>query len=144
MDILFIFLLDSIYFLNMFHIVSLLYFLIDGVKSRSGHDRCQSFGPILYVSNPTLVFSYNFQMILHGFASRSPKNIVFFIKNMVFDQKSWFFLFVGLKTLLFGLLDAKPCRTIIKLPQKVSVGAETCEIWPKLWLRSCPDLLLTP
>ena len=29
----------SIYFLNMFHICSLVRFLISGVKSRSGHDR---------------------------------------------------------------------------------------------------------
>ena len=48
------------------------------------------------------------------------------------------------KTLLFGFLHAKPCRTIMKLPQKVSFGSERCKIGPKLWLRSCPDLLLTP
>ena len=32
---------------------------------------------------------------------------------------------------VFGLLDAKPCRTIMKLHQKLSFGPETCEIEPK-------------
>ena len=36
--------------------------------------------------------------------------------------------FAGLETMFFGLLDAKPCRTIMKLPQKVSFGPEACEI----------------
>ena len=44
----------------------------------------------------------------------------------------------------FGLLDAKPCRLIWKLPQKVSFGTGTCEIEPKLFICSCPKLLLTP
>ena len=34
----------------MFHIFSLMCFLIYGVKSRSGHDRSQSFGPISHDS----------------------------------------------------------------------------------------------
>ena len=38
-----------IYFLDMFHVFSLVCFLIYGVKSRSGHDRSQSFGPISHV-----------------------------------------------------------------------------------------------
>ena len=46
-----------------------------------------------------------------------------------------------MKKLFFRLLDAKPCRIIWKLPQKLCFGAK---IGPKLWLRSCPDLLLTP
>ena len=44
------------YFLNMFHIFSLVCFLIYGVKSRSGHDRSQSFRPIWHVSGPEIVF----------------------------------------------------------------------------------------
>ena len=51
-------------FLNMFHIVSLVCFLIYGVKSRSGHDRSQSFGPIWHVSGPEMVFWRNDLMIL--------------------------------------------------------------------------------
>ena len=56
-----------IYFLNMF----LMCFLIYGVKHRSGHDRSQSFGPILHVSDPKLKFWGNFILVLHGFAWRS-------------------------------------------------------------------------
>ena len=41
-----------IYFLDMFYIVSFVCFLIYGGKSRSGHDRSQSFGPIWLVSGP--------------------------------------------------------------------------------------------
>ena len=59
----------------MFHIFSLVCFLIYGVMSRSGHDRSQSFGSILQISGPKLIFGCNFQVILHGFAPRSPKNI---------------------------------------------------------------------
>ena len=61
----------------MFHIFPLVCFFIHGVKSRSGHDRCQSFGSISYVSGLKLTFRGNFIMILHGFASRNPKNMVF-------------------------------------------------------------------
>ena len=50
------------------------------------------------------------------------------------------FRFVGLKTMFFELLHAKPCRTIMRLHQKLSFGPETCEIEPTLWLRTCPDL----
>ena len=63
-----------IYVLNMFHIFSLVCFLIYGVKSRSGHDRSQSFWQILHMSGPKLTFGGNFQMILYGFAWRSSKN----------------------------------------------------------------------
>ena len=44
--------------------------------------------------------------------------------------------------MFFGLLDAKPCRTIMKLPQKVSFGPETCEIGPKLWFLASGFCLL--
>ena len=43
---------------------------------------------------------------------------------------------------VFGLLDAKPYRTMMKLPPKVIFDPETCEIGPKVGLQSCPDLLL--
>ena len=36
------------------------------------------------------------------------------------------------ETLFFGFLDTKPCRTIVKLPQKVSFGPEMCEIESKV------------
>ena len=45
-----------IYFLNMFHIFSPVCFLIYEVKSRSGHDRIQSFGPISHVWDQKLTF----------------------------------------------------------------------------------------
>ena len=35
--------------------------------------------------------------------------------------------------MFFELLGAKPCRTIMKLPQEVSSEPETCEIAPKVW-----------
>ena len=50
----------------MFHIFSLVCFLIYGVKSRSGHDRSQSFGPISHVSGPEMTFWNDFIVILHG------------------------------------------------------------------------------
>ena len=42
--------------------------------------------------------------------------------------------------MFFGLLDAKPCRTIVKSPQQVSFGPEACEIGPKVEIWTCPDL----
>ena len=57
-----------IYILNMSHIFSLVCFLIYGVKSRSGHDRSQSFGSILHVSGAKLSFwciSRWFSTVLH-------------------------------------------------------------------------------
>ena len=82
MDIPYIF---HIYFLNMFHIFSLVCFLIYGVKSRSGHDRSKSFGPISDVSGPKLTFWGNFLMILHGFVWRNLENIAFASKNDLLD-----------------------------------------------------------
>ena len=46
----------------MFHIFSLVCFLIYGVKSRSGHDRSQSFSLISHESGPKLSLEYNFYM----------------------------------------------------------------------------------
>ena len=77
MDVPYIFVIYSIYtyiyiyFLDMFHVFSLVCFLIYGAKSRSGHERSQSFGPISHVSGPKLTFWGNFIMVLHGFAWRS-------------------------------------------------------------------------
>ena len=44
-----------IYFLAMFHIFSLVCFLIYGVKRRSGHDGSQSFCLIWHLSGPKMV-----------------------------------------------------------------------------------------
>ena len=44
--------------------------------------------------------------------------------------------------MFFELLDAKPCRTIMKLPQKVSFESETCEIAPTLWFLASGFCLL--
>ena len=75
-----------VYFLAMWSMFSLVCFLIHEVKSRSGHDRSQSFGSISHISGPKLTFWGNFIMVLHGFVSRSPRNIVFFC----FDNKQYF------------------------------------------------------
>ena len=45
---------------------------------------------------------------------------------------SLIFKVFGLKTMFFELLQAKPCRTITKLFQKLNLEPETCEIIPKL------------
>ena len=42
----------------------------------------------------------------------------------------------------FELLDAKPCRTIMKLPQKVSFEPEAGEIGPKVWFLASGFCLL--
>ena len=49
-------------------------------------------------------------------------------------KKTWFLSFSGKKW----------CRIIYKFRQNTISGPETCQIGPKLWLRSCPDLLFTP
>ena len=63
-------------FLKMLHRFSLVCFLIYGVKSSFGHEQMMSVGQISHVSVPKLSFWGNFMMVLHGFASRSPKNTV--------------------------------------------------------------------
>ena len=40
------------------------------------------------------------------------------------------------------LLQQKWCRIIMSFRQITISGPETCQIEPKLWLQSCPDLLL--
>ena len=42
----------------------------------------------------------------------------------------------------FEILDAKPRRTIMKLPQKASLGPETCGIEPKFWFLASGFCLL--
>ena len=42
--------------------------------------------------------------------------------------------------MFFEFLQAKPCRIIKKIHQKVSFGSETCQIGPKLWLWTLPGL----
>ena len=44
--------------------------------------------------------------------------------------------------MFFELLDAKPCRTIMKLLQKVSFESETCEVALKLWFLASGFCLL--
>ena len=69
-------------------VFSLVCFLIYGVKSKSGHDWIQSFGPTLHASGPKIGFWRNFIMILHGFCWRSWKIKLFWPKTLIFDQKS--------------------------------------------------------
>ena len=44
--------------------------------------------------------------------------------------------------MFFELLHAKPCRTIVKLPQEVSFGPEMCEIGRKVWFLASGFCLL--
>ena len=50
--------------------------------------------------------------------------------------------FFGLKAVFFKLLHEKPCRTIMKLPQKINFEPETCEIAPKFWFLASGFCLL--
>ena len=50
-----------------------------------GHVRFPTFDQVLHASDLEITFGSNFLMILHGFASRNPKNIVFQFKNAIFD-----------------------------------------------------------
>ena len=76
-------------------------------------------------------------------------------------RKSYFNLFLGIPFGIFGIFgqilrllikitwflsfssknDAESLCHFVKIP---IFGPETCQIGPKLWLPSCPDLLLTP
>ena len=62
------------------------------------------------------------------------------VQQALFFQQTTLFLI--LLTEEFGLLDTKPCRTIVKLPQKASFEPETCEIAPKLWFLASGFCLL--
>ena len=42
--------------------------------------------------------------------------------------------------MIFELLQQKWCRIIMSFRQNTISGPETCQIGPKLWLPSCPDL----
>ena len=57
--------------------------------------------------------------------------IIFGLLVYFFSFWSYFKVF-GLKIVFFGFLDAKPCRTIMKLPQKVISRSETCTICQKV------------
>ena len=46
----------------------------------------------------------------------------------------------GQNNLIFELLQQKWCRIIMSFRQNTISGPETCQIGPKLWLPSCPDL----
>ena len=69
-------------------------------------------------------------------------------KNSNFLGYLWDFLsnikVFGQNNLIFELLRQKWCRIIMSFRQKPIFGPETCQIGLKLWLQSCPDLLLTP
>ena len=56
----------------------------------------------------------------------------------------WNIRVFGQNNVIFQLLQQKGCRIIYKFHQNTISGPETCKIGPKLWLQSCPDLLLTP
>ena len=60
-----------------------------------------------------------------------------FAKNVVFGIQT---TFVYSFDVLLSFLAETWYRTNMKSPQKVSFGPETCEIGPKVWLRTCPDL----
>ena len=51
------------------------------------------------------------------------------------------FMFL-MENMFWGFLDAKPCRTMMKLPQKVSFGPEACEIGPEVWFLASGFCLL--
>ena len=65
----------------------------------------------------------------------------FRVQKWYFDEMTWWFciIFAG-EAQQSSYVHTKPCRTMMKLPQKVSFGSEACQIGPKLWLPSCPDL----
>ena len=54
-----------------------------------------------------------------------------FYENIVFNFQTTFSLFYGFNVLL-SFLAEKQYRTKVKLPQKLSFGAEACEIIPKV------------
>ena len=127
---------------------------------RSGHVRFQTFGSIWHVSGPEMVFWRNDIMILHHFCWRNSKIKLFWPKTLIFDPKSrkyhknqkkycffWVFLDLGSNikvfnqnNLIFELLRQKWCRIIMLFRQNTIFGPETCQIGPKVWNRTCPDL----
>ena len=144
MDITYIFI---IYFLNMFHIFSLVCFLMYGVKSRSGHDRMTSFNSISHISGSKLAFWGNFIFVRYQVSTRKLKSTLKLSKNVVWIPKTLFFRKIALKkhvfclqtvffysfNVLLSFLPEELYRTNMKLAQKASLGPETCGIWPKVW-----------
>ena len=64
---------------------------------------------------------------------------LFWILLVIFHGFNIILILFCFETVFFGLLDAKPYRTIMKLPQKLSFGPEACEIWPKVGTWTCPS-----
>ena len=56
-----------------------------GLRRQKPDARNQTFGPLSHVSDSKLTFRGNFIMVLHGFASRNPKIILFPLKNIILD-----------------------------------------------------------
>ena len=81
-------------------------------------------------------------MILHGFAWRNSKIIVFLPKVLRFRLYFLYFYIrvFGQNNMIFELLQQKPCRIIYKFRQNNMLGPETCEIKPTVGNRTCPDL----
>ena len=88
MDIPFIFFIYFIFFLNIPYIF-LVCFLIYGVKSSFGHEQMTSVGRISHASVPKLSFWGSVTMVLHGFASRSPKTLFFQSINLKIILSIW-------------------------------------------------------
>ena len=94
----------------MFHILSLVCFLIYGVKRRQ-----------VLIAKPCFYFYlFRFYTFLYVFLRI---NVVFYLQTMFFHSFN----------VLLSFLAEKEYRTNIKLPQKASFGPETCEIEPKVW-----------
>ena len=74
-------------FLDVFHVFSLVCFLVYGVKRRSGHDGSQSFGSISHVSGPETSVCF-LTKFLYVFCRRSSKIKLFCPKTLIFNQKS--------------------------------------------------------
>ena len=133
---------------------------------RSGHDRSQNFGSISHISGPKLNFWSNFQMILYGFAWRNSKTLFWYQKALYSIKKlsqrnpnyavlrmvvyllgfgpffNWISRFL-IKKQCFLAPPRKTMQNHLGITWETSFGPEAFEIGPKLWLRSCPDLLLT-
>ena len=72
----------------MFHVFSLVCFLIYGVKSKSGHDRSQSFGSTLHVLGSKTEFLTKFLDDSAWLLLEKLKKHVILTKNKIFDEKS--------------------------------------------------------
>ena len=150
----YIYIYSYIYFLAMFHMFSLVCFLSYGVKSRSGHDRSPIFGPISHVSGTKLSFWSNFIMVLHGFASRSPKNTVLRPKTLKYDQKlknKTKNLKINPEIFQVNIVEAcrvpcgpvEPCVYIESLTLHPSIGLRWARTKMGLWVWPGPQKIFT-